>query len=118
MTPNNLRCLSLTLRLCAILSFALAAKAQTPIICGQSVANTTTATNQVDHYSYAGTAGQTLSIALWGPIGCPYDTMVAEVYNPTGQLVASLIPPCNTGAALNLTLTNTGIYTIVVHEYL
>jgi hypothetical protein len=43
--------------------------------------------------------------------------MQADIYNPDGQLVARLVPDCNTGGALNLTLTNSGIYTLLVHEH-
>jgi len=38
----------------------------TAIACGQTVAATTTDNSQMDPYSYLGTAGQMLSLALWG----------------------------------------------------
>ena len=101
--------------LCVHVSSSLA---QTPVLCGQTVTNITTEPDQVDQYTYAGTAGQVLSLALWGPISCAYDYMVADIYNPSGQLIASLYPDCNTGGALNLALTNSGTYKILVHEYL
>ncbi len=89
----------------------------TAIACGQTVANTTTYYSQMDPYSYVGTAGQMLSLALWGPATCTSggDTTVADIYNPSGQLVASLSSGCG-GAAMNLTLTNSGVFTILVHE--
>jgi hypothetical protein len=89
---------------------------QTPIVCGQTVTSTTSSAAQIDQYTFAGTAGQVLSFALWGPISCNNDYMVADIYSPTGQLVAGLSSVCNAGNALNLTLTNTGTYTVLVHE--
>ena len=89
----------------------------TAIACGQTVAATTTDNSQMDPYSYLGTAGQMLSLALWGPATCTSggDTTVADIYNPSGQLVASLSSGCS-GAAMKLTLTSSGIFTILVHE--
>ena len=89
----------------------------TAIACGQTVAATTTDNSQMDPYSYLGTAGQMLSLALWGPATCTSggDTTVADIYNPSGQLIASLSSGCY-GAAMNLTLTNSGVFTILVHE--
>src|SRR5580765_886734 len=42
--------------------------------------------------------------------------MVVDIYSPNGAYLTSLGSPCNAGAALGLTLTNTGTYTFVVHE--
>ena len=87
------------------------------IACGQTVGATTTFNSEMDSYSYAGTAGQMISVALWGPANCNSggDTTIADIYNPNGQLVASLSSGCG-GAAMNLTLTNSGTFTILVHE--
>ena len=43
-----------------------------PIICGQTVANTTTNAGQVDQYTLTGTAGQVLRFAIWGPVNMGY----------------------------------------------
>ena len=62
------------------------------IPCGQTVSTNTTFKSQMDAFSYAGSAGQVLAVALWGPINCfnGGQAMVADVYNPNGQLMASL----------------------------
>ena len=76
--------------------------------------------SELDAYSYAGSAGQVLSVALWGPTDCgaftENDSMEADIYSPSGQLLTTLVSGC-TGAALNLTLTNSGTYTILVHDH-
>src|SRR5438105_3762567 len=64
---------------------------QTPIACGQTITNKLSSAGQVDQYNYAGTAGQVLSFAFWGPIDCYYGyQLVADIYNPGGQLVTTL----------------------------
>jgi hypothetical protein len=88
------------------------------ISCGQTVVTNTAFNSELDAYSYAGSAGQVLSFALWGPISCDYDYMVADIYSPNGQLLTSLSSGCDVGSALNLTLTDTGTYTLLVHESL
>ena len=92
----------------------------TSISCGQTVVNTTTSNSQMDEYTFAGTAGQMLSFALYGPITCNFGGYAfnADIYNPSGQLVATVVSPCNSGTALNMTLTNSGIYTLLVHEHI
>ena len=98
--------------------WARAVRAQTPITCGQPIASNTVANSEVDQYTYAGTAGQELVFALYGPLDClsPYQSMTADIYSPSGQHLAALTSGnCNTGAALTMTLTNTGSYIILVH---
>ncbi len=89
-----------------------------PIACGQTVTNTTSFKSSMDAYSYLGTAGEVLSFALWGPVECNADAMQADIYNPAGQLVATVNSGCASGEAKNLSLTNSGTYTILVHENL
>ena len=89
-----------------------------PISCGQTVANTTTNASENDTYTFVATASQMVSIGLYGPLNeySPYQAMNADVYSPSGQLVGTVVSGYyNTGGALNLTLTNSGIYTILVH---
>jgi hypothetical protein len=87
---------------------------QTPITCGQTVAGTTTSPSQIVQYSYNGTAGQVLSFAFVGGVNCPDGLQLqADIYNPNGQLITTLYG-CGPQSA-NLTLTNSGTYTILVH---
>jgi hypothetical protein len=76
----------------ALLCFPMLGMCQTAITCGQTITNTTTTISQVDQYSYAGTAGQVVSFALWSSYapagGGP--PMVADVYSPTGQLLMTV----------------------------
>src|SRR5208283_3279011 len=83
------------------------------ISCGQTVGNTITNVTQVDQYSYAGTAGQILSIGFgsWTQSGNP---MTADIYNPSEQMVTN-VAVANDGKGIRLTLASTGTYTILVH---
>ena len=91
-----------------LLCFPRIGLCQTPISCGQTVANTTTQAGEIDQYSFSGTNGQILSVAMWaGSLG-----IVADIHTPTGQLQASV----NTDTADNLTLTNTGTFIVKVHQ--
>jgi hypothetical protein len=90
----------------------------TPITCGQTISASTSFDSQINAYSYDGTAGQELVFALYGPLNCgsPYQTMSADIYDPEGQYLKSVVSGnCNTGAAIGMTLTNAGTYTILVH---
>ena len=90
----------------------------TPIACGQTVSTNTSYNSEMDAYSYAGTAGQVLSFGLYGPLNyySPYQAMNADIYSPSGQLVGTVVSGNNnTGGALKVTLTSSGIYTILVH---
>src|SRR4051794_2267427 len=91
---------------------------QTPIACGRSVSGVTTIISQVDIYTLNGTAGQKVSFAMYGPITCANSghAMDADIYGPDAHLLATIASPCDSGAALSLTLTNSGTYTILVHE--
>ncbi len=103
----------------------IAVRAQTPIACGQTIASNTVANSEVDQYTYAGTAGQVISVALYGPLGCSCSgnaTISADIYSPGGQYLTSVTTAyyggCNclyNGGATTLTLTNSGTYTILVH---
>ena len=42
--------------------------------------------------------------------------MNADIYNPSGQLVGTAAGSCNNGGSCNVVLTNTGTYTILVHD--
>jgi hypothetical protein len=92
------------------------------ISCGQTVENTTTSASQIDQYSYAGSAGQVLSFALFGYTGTTSASMEADVYSPGGQLLTSVSVNGNAnggygdGEAVNLTLTSSGTFTILVHS--
>jgi hypothetical protein len=111
------------LNFCFLLAFGLAfwasaVRAQTPITCGQTIASNTVANSENDQYTFAGTAGQELVFALYGPLNCnpPYQTMSADIYSPSGHLLATVTSGnCNTGAAISMTLTNSGTFTILVH---
>ena len=90
----------------------------TSIACGQTVSRATTNEAQVVAYSYIGTAGQTLAFALAGGINGA-DWMVADIYDPAGQLLATLDGGSGrVGHATNLVLTASGTFTILVHESL
>ena len=106
--------------LCFLLAFGLAfrpiaARSQTPIACGQSIASNTVVNTEIDQYTYAGTSGQVVSVAFFW--GTAYDNEYgeADIYSPNGQLLTSLVVASG-GTAANLTLTNSGTYTILVHE--
>ena len=93
------------------------------ISCGQTVTNTTTTVSQIDTYTYAGTAGQVLSVSLWSSLDVNpnnYHPMVADIYSPGGQLVVSVTDTLyyliGSGGAVNVTLTDSGTYTILVHN--
>ena len=93
------------------------------ISCGQTVANATTNNSEMDAYSYAGTAGGSLAVSLWlglNPNPNFYHAMVADIYNPDGQFLTSVSDTeyydVGCGGEVNLTLTNSGTYTIVVHN--
>ena len=90
----------------------------TPIACGETVSTNTSYNSQMDTYSYAGTAGQHLVFALYGPLNCysPYQSISASIYSPSGQYLDTVTSGnCNTGASITMTLTNTGTYTILVY---
>jgi hypothetical protein len=79
-----------------------------PLSCGETLSKSTSFRSEMDAYSFSGTSGQELSLAMWaGALG-----MVADIYTPAGQLLASV----STDTATNLTLTNTGTFTILVHQ--
>jgi type II secretory pathway component PulC len=97
------------------------------ISCGQTLASATTNNSEMDAYSYTGSAGQVLSFALWSSLGAGEeqgDPMVADIYSPGGQLLTSAVANAyylgggayQGGGAVNLTLTNSGTYTILVHN--
>jgi List-Bact-rpt repeat protein len=102
---------------CFLLAFGLAflpiaSRAQTAITCGQTIANSTTLTSENDQYTYAGTAGQMLSVGFfWN--SCTGGA--ADIYKPNGQLLTTVLADCNGGHAINITLPSTGTYTILVH---
>src|SRR5205809_387234 len=106
--------------LTAWLSIIATASAQTPILCGQTIATNTTVVTQNDQYTYSGSAGQILAFALVGWTDPNHGQwMVADIYSPSGQLVGSVDGGSSfVGHALNLALTNSGTYTILVHERL
>ena len=92
----------------------------TPIACGQTVTGSTARQSEMDAYSYTGTAGQLLAVALWGFASCTYHyAMVADIYNPSGQLLTTLSAgSCSSdpGGSGTLRLSSSGTYTILVHE--
>ena len=111
--------LSIVLGLLLSPSTALA----TSISCGQTVANTTANASQVDQYSYVGTAGQVLAVSLWSSLSPNpnfFHPMVADIYSPDGQLLISVSQSeyytVGSGGGINLALTNTGTYTILVYN--
>ena len=113
-TKSPITALIVYSHLAAILGLLLIPRTglSSPISCGQTVSNATTVPTQIDQYSFPGSAGQVLSFAFW--VGNGGNNMQADIYNPGGQLLASLVD-YNGGSALNLTLTNSGIFTILVH---
>ena len=86
----------------------------TPIACGQSVSANTSPPTEMDAYSYAGTAGQTLIFALHWSWCYDGNTGTADIYGPSGQWVTNVTAYCG-GAAIKLTLPSSGTYTILVH---
>src|ERR1039457_893032 len=82
------------------------------ISCGQTVSNATTVATQIDQYSYTGTTGQVMTFAFWVGVG---GALQEDIYNPEGQVLAS-VANLEAGSALNLTLTNSGTFTILVHS--
>ena len=101
--------------------FTFAASAQTPITCGQTVANTTTTPSQVDQYIFTGTAGQVLSFSLWSSLYSCANPMVADIYTSGAQLLTTVTAGCEStsyggGGAVRLSLTNSGTYIILVHN--
>ena len=90
----------------------------TPIACGQTVSTNTSYNTEMDAYSCVGTAGQLLTIGLYGPINrySPYQAMSADIYTPSGLLLSTAgSGNYNTGGALTVTLPDSGVYTILVH---
>src|SRR5205823_1426047 len=90
------------------------------IACGQTVTGTTTTASQVDQYTFSGTAGQVISAALWAGFGSVTHSEVADIYSPGGQLLTTASAGDYAGSvgggAVNLTLTNSGTFTILVHD--
>ncbi len=89
------------------------------ISCGQTLASSTTNNSEMDAYSFVGSAEQIVSVSIWSSL--TDGGMEADIYNPNGKLLASLTAAFqnssgNSGAALNLTLTNSGTFTILVHD--
>ena len=94
----------------------------TPITCGQTLTANTSFRSEMDAYTFSGSAGQVISVSLWSALGYSYGCpIVADIYDPSGQLLASAAAnyQSNTGAgggAVNLTLANSGTYTVLVHD--
>ena len=82
-----------------------------PIACGQSVARATQYPSELDAFSYAGTAGQMLSVGFFWSGGAG----TADIYNPSGQWVTN-VTTSGLGNVVNLTLASSGTYTILVHD--
>jgi hypothetical protein len=87
------------------------------IVCGQPpTTNATTHYTEMDTYSLTGNAGQILEFAFWA---VTTGQMQADIYNPSGQLLTSFLAGASVGSAggasLNLALTNTGTFTVLVH---
>jgi hypothetical protein len=78
---------------------------QTRIACGQIVSHTTTTDSEVDQYTYAGTAGETISLAFWWSNGSGYGQ--ASIYDPTGQFLTDVTGD-NSGGSTTLKLPSTG----------
>src|SRR5256885_435725 len=68
--------------------------------CGRAYKATGVQTCALPVYSYAGSAGQVLSFGLFGPIACSSEGMNADIYGPSGQLLATVASPCDRGAAV------------------
>jgi hypothetical protein len=73
--------------------------------------NAITTAAQVDQYTYTGSAGELISVALEG-FSYFGGSVLADFYDPRGHLVSTLSP----STAANITLTNGGAYTILVHD--
>jgi hypothetical protein len=99
----------------SIQSFTGGGCASTPIACGQTLNRSISQASEIDAFSYAGTAGQTLSLGFVGSSSCSYGyNASADLYSPTGQKLTTL-SHCGT-RSVNLTLPATGTYTILVHD--
>ena len=92
------------------------------ILCGQTVTNTTTSPSQIDQYTFSGNAGQVISVSLYSSLdGASNSKMVADIYDPNGNLVTTASAGSQGfsdagGGATNLTLAVGGTYTILVHD--
>ena len=107
--------------LCFLLAFGLAfwpvaVRAQTPISCGQTISNNTVTISEIDQYTYAGTAGQVISVSLAATVPGYGYYVAADIYSPSGHLLGTASAGPIVGGAVNLTCTNSGAYTILVHS--
>jgi hypothetical protein len=88
----------------------------TPVSCGQTITNTLSKPTELDAFSYAGSAGEALSLSLAGTGNCFNDGQIAvlDLYSPVGQKLATLSHCGN--RVTNVTLLASGTYTILVHD--
>src|SRR5580765_2967018 len=73
----------------ALMLAVSAANAQTTILCGQTVTNSISAAAENDQYTYGGSAGEALAIAMAGLVSGS-NAKVVDFYNPGGQIIARL----------------------------
>jgi hypothetical protein len=86
------------------------AAAQPPLTCGQSVAGTLAAPGQQDRYTFAGAAGDVISLTL----------VQTSAVDPAFTVVATLVGPgTNTSRVSGVnyqSLPANGVYTVAVHD--
>src|SRR2546426_255871 len=86
---------------------------QTAISCGQTITSSISEASEIDQYTYSGTAGELIRFAFYAPVDCYYGNQhTAEIYNPSGQLIATLN---DCGLRSTILTIGTGTYLILVH---
>src|SRR5579872_839783 len=81
---------------------------QTPIVCGQTISNNLPGATQTVTYTYAGTAGQVVSLAFYW--GCSAGSGSADVYFPGATSPSTNLTASCGAKAIKLTLPNSGTY--------
>ena len=86
----------------------------TPVVCGQTVSSATSEVTETDVYSYAGTAGQVVTLAFnWG---CYSGTGQLDIFYPGANSPSNSVTAGCSSSVIKLTLPSTGIYYLFVHE--
>ena len=85
----------------------------TAIACGQTLSGTTTSTARVNSYAFSAAAGEAVIVTADSTSGVM--TARAELYGPTGQLVAT--SGVGNASTISASLGLTGTYTILVLDF-
>src|SRR5207247_5527936 len=106
----------LWLTLFTLLLAGFPVRAQTPIVCGQTITGSITNSTQIDQYTFNGTAGQTLALGFVGSgNGFCNDGKDATMDLYLGGQKITSLSHCGVRST-NLTLAASGTYTILVHD--